>query len=154
MRKSLWIVALLVGAIVAPNAWADSFDASFTCTSSCASVPTDPFVWFPSPTIPILFFSENFTITLGSFDSPTDQFTWDVGTNSGGWYFQINDLTNNTFDNGPTCNFDGSHDAPYGAGGVNFDSVPEPSSVALLLLGVGIVFVARKRTARGLAQAR
>ena len=155
MRKSVWIMALLlVVALAVPNAWADSFDASFTCTASCSSVPTDPFISFPSPNIPISFFNQSFSITLDGSDNPTDSFSWSVGTNGASWYFQINDLTNGKSDVGPwyACGGNGS---PWGSGSVIFDHVaaPEPYSGALLLLGLVAVFAARKFITRGLPQA-
>jgi hypothetical protein len=152
MRRYLWLVALLFGVMVVPNAHADGFDASFDCTTSCSSVPTDPYVLFPSPTIPITFDFKRFDITLSGLDSVTDDFKWGVGSNSDGWYFFINDLTKNTFDSGPTWGFDGSNH--YGSGCVYFTNVPEPSSLALLLLGIVTLFVVRKRIGRGLPQAR
>jgi len=155
MRKSLWILALLlVVALAAPNVWADSFDASFTCASSCSSVPTDPFITFPSPNIPISFFGQSFSITLDGSDNPTDSFTWNVVTSGSNWYFQINDVTNGKSDAGAwfSC---GGGSAPWGSGDVVFDhaTAPEPYSGALLLLGLGVVFAVRKFMPRGLPQA-
>jgi len=76
-----------------------------------------------------------------------------VESTATGWDFVIYDNTDGTFDTGPTWAFSGSGTAPYGSGGVCFTSVPEPSSVALMLLGVGAVFVMRKRRGQGLPQA-
>lgn len=158
MRKSLWIIALLFAALCAPNARADSFDASFTCSGSCVSVPTDPPVLFPSPTIPVAFFSQTFTITLNGSDTPTDAYTWGVGSTSGSWYFVIEDITTGTSDAGPSFAL-GALGIPGGTGSVDFTAVvtpnavgaPEPSSGALLLVGLGIVvFVVRKHMGRGL----
>ena len=148
-------MALLLAVTGAPSAQADSFDASFTCTSACVSLPTDPPVSFPSPIIPISFFSESFTITLNAFDNPADTFTWGIGSTGSNWYFEINDVTNGRSDDGPSFSFGPGNSAPYGSGCVNFSQVamPEPSSIALLLLGVGIVFVSRKRIRQGFHQA-
>jgi hypothetical protein len=155
MRKSLWIIALLLAATCAPNALADSFDATFTCASSCASVPTDPLVTFPSPTVPVSFFSENFNITLNQWDAPTDTFTWQIGTISSSWFFEIDDLNTGKHDTGPSFSFGQGNPAPWGSGNVNFDCVyvPEPTSIALLLLGLATVFVAHRRLRHGLVQA-
>jgi hypothetical protein len=154
MRKSSWVVALLLVAINAPGVWADSFDASFSCTTACVAVPTDPAVTFPSPTIPISFFSQSFTITLNAFDNPTDDFTWGIGTDSSGWHFEINDLTTGWSDDSSSFSF-GQDGTPYGNGCVYFDhqSMPEPSSLALMLLGIGIVFLARRRLRQSLPRA-
>jgi len=153
MRKSVWILALLVGAFGASSAYADSFDASFTCTTSCVDVPTDPGVIFPGPIIPISFFNQSFTITLNNYDNPTDTFDWSIGTNGSNWDFVITDVTNGYSNSGPSYQYDPSGGTPYGNGCVNFNTVPEPGSVALLLLGVGMVFVARKRMGQSIFQA-
>jgi len=153
MRKSLWILALLVGALGASSAYADSFDATFTCTTSCVDVPTDPGVDFPGPNIPISFFSQSFTITLDNFDTPTDSYTWSIGTSGSGWDFIITDVTNGNSNCGPTFQIGPTGGTPYGSGSVNFNTVPEPGSVALLLLGVGMVFVARKRMSQSISPA-
>jgi len=146
MQKSLWLLALLVGVVVAPNAQAQTdADVSFTCATSCASMPTDPFVTFPSPTIPITFFSETFNVTLDPSDSPTDTYTWGVESTGSSWYFLIDDNTDGIFDKGPSYSFGGSG-APYGSGGVYFTCLPtpEPSSGSLMLLGLGIALVSWK----------
>jgi len=153
MRKPLWILALLVGALGASSAYADSFDATFTCTTSCVAVPTDPAVNFPGPIIPVLFFSQSFTITLNNLDTPTDSFMWSIGTNGTGWDFVITDVTNGSSNTGPTFQLGPSGGTPFGSGSVDFNTVPEPGSVALLLLGVGMVFVARKRMGHSISQA-
>ena len=86
-------------------------------------------VSFPSPTIPINFFSQQFNMTLNSFDLPTDNYTWGVGTSVSSWFFIIDDLTDGKIDDGPSFNF-GNFGQPYGSGDVNFDltSAPEPNS--------------------------
>jgi len=78
MRKTLGTVAslLLFAVICVPNTHADSFDASFTCTSSCVSVPIDPNVFFPSPIIPITFDGFSFKITLNPYDTYSDNYAW------------------------------------------------------------------------------
>lgn len=148
MRKWLWIMALLFGVVGAPNAQADSsLDASFTCTTSCVSVPTDPSVQFPGPIIPVDFFSETFNITLSVLDNPTDTYTWGIGLTGSSWYFQIDDITSGTSDTGPSFVIGGSG-TPYGSGSVYFTvgptATPEPSSGTLMLLGVGIAFLVSK----------
>jgi|SRR5208283_884915 len=149
MRKWLWIIALFFGVVGAPNALADSYvDASFTCTTSCVSVPTDPTVSFPSPIIPVNFFSETFNMTLNALDNATDTYTWGVESTASSWYFVTNDITNGTSDTGPSFAIGGSG-TPYGSGYVCFTPgpTPEPSPSALLLPGIGLMFVLRKRLA-------
>jgi len=152
MRKSIWILVLAAAALCVPTARADGFDASFTCTNSCIDVPTDPLVIFPSPTIPISFFSQTFTITLNSLDAPTDHYQWSVVLNGSVWSLLITDLTRGT-SNGSSWFSWGSNPAPYGSGDMNFDSVSEPSSISLLLLGLGMLLVVQKFVRRGLPQA-
>jgi len=147
MRKSAWILVLFFWAIIAPAAHADTVeDASFTCDTTCVSVPTDPPVTFPSPNIPINFFNQSFNIILNSLDHSSDTYTWGVGLNNSNWFFEINDLTNGQCDYGPSFSYGGSG-APYGGGGVYFNcptTAPEPSSVSLLLLSLLAAFVLRK----------
>jgi PEP-CTERM motif-containing protein len=145
MRKFLLVVVVLIfGTVLAPKAHADTFaDASFTCTSSCADVPVDPLVSFPSPTIPVTFFGQTFDITLNQFDKSTDTYSWTVALNGSSWSFVINDLTNGFFNLGPSY-FSGGNGTPYGSGGVNFTGVPEPGSGSLLLLGLALAFIALK----------
>lgn len=157
MRKWLWIAALLFGVVGVPNAQADSsLDATFTCTSSCVSVPTDPPVSFPSPIIPVDFFSQTFTIELNALDNATDSYTWGIGLIGSTWYFQINDITNGTFNVGPSYTIGGSG-TPFGSGCVYFTSgptpTPEPSSGSLMFLSVGIAFLVWKFMGRRRPQA-
>lgn len=150
MRKLLWVVGFfllptLLG-ILAPGAKADAVvDVSFTCSSSCAAVPTDPAVFFPSPTIPINFFSQQFNVTLNSLDKSSDQYSWQIDWTASSWYFVINDLTDGFGNAGPSFGF-GQFGKPFGNGDVDFNCVatPEPSSAALLLVGLGVAFLAWK----------
>jgi hypothetical protein len=147
MRKSMWVVVLFVAAVVgAPSAHADSFaDVSFTCAASCTSVPTDPLVSFPSPTIPINFFSQQFNMTLNSLDKSSDKYSWEVDWTDSSWFFVINDITNGLRDSGPGFSFD-LFGKPHGDGDVNFDcvSAPEPSSASLCFVGLGIALLGWK----------
>jgi hypothetical protein len=99
-----------------------------------------------------------FTIGLASGDQPTDTYTFTAFTDFGlpfpNQTFDIVDQTNQ-MGSGQTI------DTPLGGsvqeddGALAFAPVaaPEPSSVALMLLGVGLVFVMRKRIGQGLPQA-
>ena len=157
MRKTLWIIlAVLIVAIGAPSAHADSiYVGTFTCDSPCASVPTSPEVTFPSapgPTAPFsvtwdsIVFS-NFQLPSG--DLPTDTYTWGATTSFvgyGGPIFLINDASNSSdivvYSSG------GLGDFADGGGTLSFaplTATPEPSSVALILAGVGFLLVTRKR---------
>ena len=86
MRKTMWMIfALLLGAIVAPCARADS--VTFTCVAtayvSCpVAAPTAPNVTFPSPTLDITWDSQTVDITLLSGWLDTDSYSWFESNNS------------------------------------------------------------------------
>ena len=161
MRKPLWIIlALLFAAIGAPNARADSFVPTFTCAGTCVSVPTAPDVSFPTPTtIEFTWFTTMFSIALPTGDLPTDMYAWDVAaintapetsfeeiftifddnTNQQGSVSCFGDLAHPSV----ACEFGG------GSGSLSFAPVatPEPSSVALMLAGIVLLWGMRKRIA-------
>ncbi len=159
MRKSLWIMLALLVVIGAPAAHADSFAVTFTGTVGVAPAPTALDVTFPSPTLDITWQGVAFALTLPSSSLSTDSYIW----NSSVFcpipitctaQIGIIDQTNFSFTSSsspvPSFSF------PIGAGNLTFTPVttaPEPSSVALMLLGVGLVFVMRKRIGQGVPQA-
>jgi hypothetical protein len=140
MRKSFWIVlALLVAG--APVAHADSFAATFT------GGPTAPDVTFPSPTLTISFDGSTFSITLPSADLPTDQYTWSKAPSVCGvcgTAFVITDQTTNMATSGG-----GSISTEGASGDLTFTPLtapaPEPSSLALIPVGLGALLVMRRR---------
>jgi hypothetical protein len=157
MRISLWIVVALLVVSGTPVAHADSFTATFTCVLSCTTPPTASDVTFPSPTFTVSFDGFTFPqIPLSSSDLPGDQYTWDahpvltpLGIIN---FFDITDVTTNTTS-------DGLAGGPIGVarfnGSLSFTPVtaPEPSSAALILAGIGLLLVMRKRIGQGLPQA-
>jgi hypothetical protein len=155
MRKLLWIVLALLVVSGAPVAHADSFTLTFTCISSCSAPPTASDVTFPSPTLAVGFDGLTFfPIPLSSSDLPGDQYTWfahdvifPIGTLS---FFDITDVTTNT-----TSEAVGPFPVFRANGSLTFTPVtaPEPSSVALMLAGIGLLLVLRKRIGQGLPQA-
>jgi PEP-CTERM motif-containing protein len=166
MRKLLWIVlaAIIVG-IGASNAHANTlYTPTFTCTQvgGCTSVPTAPDVSFPSPTIINEtwdgFFNFGGGNILPSPSSPTDTFTWTnsvttcVGCGLNGETIEIAGFS--VVDATINVNSLDAIDGVTGplvsdSGTLTFTPVatatPEPSSVALMLAGVGLVFVMRRR---------
>ena len=173
MRKSFWIIlAVLFVAVSAPKADADTFDATFTITnlnSSCATceiIPsaTGPVV-FPAPTpISILLTEELFdepltgpvTRTLPALSLPTTLYDWSFTDTSTTAAFTI------SIGGSPLLTIDYSGLSLESqlagiseSGTLSFAPVnaPEPSSYALMLLGVGLVMVMRKRIGQGLPQA-
>jgi len=168
MKKLLRIVpALLVFAMIgAPNARADSYTPTFSCTSipssdfGCyfiANGYTAPDVSFPSPTVQVTVNSHAYDVTLSAADAPTDSYGYEFA--EGSVYpapvntygdFLINDLTTGKTDS--TSDFIGNFVAPpvIGDGTLTFSpasaAAPEPAPVILMLLGAGLIFfVTRKR---------
>jgi hypothetical protein len=160
MRKSLWIIlAAIVVTVAAPSAHADSFTATFTCTvGTCTTpLPVASDVTFPaSTTWTITFAGATFGLDVNAISSPSTA-TYDWGT--GG----INDSEVGLFIIlAPPGLGAATNSTPVSAlfvldegGTVTFAAVtaPEPSSVALMLLGLGLVFGLRKRIAQGVPQA-
>ena len=154
MRKMMWmILALLLGAVVAPCVRADS--VTFTCTAEClAAVPTAPDVTFPSPALVISFDNQTLDLTLPSYDLDTDTYTWFTSNN----FFIISDTSQTSeFDLGGDVADDSGGNNPGDAvvedmgGNLSFNnttppvSTPEPGTVTLMLVGIGLVLVMRKR---------
>ena len=163
MRKSLWItLAVLLVAIGAPLAHADSFTYTYTDTDDGISWTTAAISAVTMETsVPgaDLTASSNSGVLLGCVTSSV------VLDSLGGGG------TSTLFFSG--CNFageiqsdDGFALSDYSTPGTYVSPVldtlvvtsavaaaPEPSSVALMLLGVGLVFVMRKRIGQRLPQA-
>jgi hypothetical protein len=161
MRKSVWIMlAVLLVAIGAPNARADAFTPVFTtngCSGTCL-LPTAPDVTFPSPTTMDVTFgnTSDGTITsvaIPSGDAAGDAYSWSAQNVLTSVSFILSDVTNagTTF----SCNGFVDRTGALSCGTLTFSAVtaPEPSSAALMLLGVGVLFVLRKRIGQGLPQA-
>jgi hypothetical protein len=158
-RNSKWIIlAVLLVAIGTPNAQADSYTPTFTCTGTCVSLPTAPGVTFPSPTsMQVSWDGLQFDIPFLSPSAPADSYEW-LGTFEVAnpcpiedcTVFVINDeTTGQTF-------FDVASQLfllPGLEGGtLSFARVatPEPPSPVLVLPGIGLLWVMRKRIALAL----
>lgn len=151
MRKSTYIIPLLIAAMFAPAAHADSlYTATFTCTGTCLSTPpaTTPDVTFPPPVVlDVTWNGLSILLALSPGDLPTDVYSWVAGENEegNGLDFLLRDVTTSSV---AGASFVFSAPPNYSEGGsVTFTAVvtPEPSSVGLMLLGTGFVFVMRKR---------
>jgi hypothetical protein len=169
MRKSLWIIlAVMVVAISAPNAHADSFTdgtINFTVTSG-SPTPTGSFV-FDNTTDTFTSFAVDWdgaVFACASLSCPSN-----LSANlTGGNWCAAGPLSSNgvcagpsfelgfvLFFPGPGTTFTDPAAAANGTFTVTTTSVatPEPSSVALMLLGVGLLFVMRKRIGQRFPQA-
>ncbi len=156
MRRALWmILAVLFVAIGAPSSHADSYTPVFTCSLCTSALPTAPDVSFgPSSTIDITWENTLFVFSLEAFD-PGIVVTWDGRTpflaqsgtagfglflfvDSAPFVYQLdsdgNCLNCDVFDRG-TMSF-APDDAP---------STPEPSSIVLMLAGIGFLPVAMRK---------
>ena len=166
MRKSLWIVlAVIVVAVSAPNAYSDSFTYSYTDNSftlhysfTTAAIPAVTMeTTVPASDLTASSVTSGCVISSVVLDANESAFS---GSASGG--------TNATFTGCALLGIFGNDEfalADYSTPGTyvspNDSSVtlvvtsagsvaaPEPSSVALMLLGVGLVFVLQKRNSRG-----
>jgi hypothetical protein len=161
MRKSLWIMlAVLLVVIGAPAAHADGV---FAITFSGAGAPTvvgsnlldynSTSMEFTTPTLTINFDGQTFSLVNQGFTdiSPTDVFSW-AGVGGGGFGISPSGTKARIY----SGSVPGDFTDVVQFGDVTFTAqtpVPEPSSVALMLLGVGLVFVMRKRIGHGLPQA-
>jgi hypothetical protein len=164
MRKSFWIIlTVLLVVIAAPCVQADT--VTFTCTGdnntggACVeAAPTAPNVTFQGPTLEITWFTaENpspFAIKLPTDWHDTDSFFWLASNNQ----FGISDA-NHPFDFEATAaintnlpGFGGLSE--FGTLGFAPGTVaaPEPGTATLMLLGLGLALMMRKRIACGLPQ--
>ncbi|HEY4951574.1 MAG TPA: PEP-CTERM sorting domain-containing protein [Candidatus Acidoferrales bacterium] len=160
MRKSLWIiVAVLLVAIGAPVSHADSTDYTLSFSGGNPNPTSGGTVVFDDSTDTYTTFLVDFTGLSFDFSGSTSA---DIPT-TGTWF---------------GCAFPGdtgpcgtmallqvgsalltSSGIPSGSAKTNGTyaltavTAPEPSSYALMLLGVGLVFVMRKRVGQGLPQA-
>jgi hypothetical protein len=141
MRKSLWIMlAVLLVAIGAPNAYADSETPTFTCRGTCVGgTPTAPDVSFPAPVFDVTWNDVLFSYTLPSSDLPTDSYTWFGDTGLHATFSVTNQFLFNP--------------VQIVSPAFTPTATPEPSTIALMLLGVGLVFVMRNRKVQRLLQA-
>ena len=163
--KPIGAVLCLVFAVcfAAPNAHGDSFTPIFTCTGTClAPLPTAPDITFPASSITVTWDSNVFPLTwtpnfFPFLENPNNIFSWEGNVGDvfpGDIVFRINDVSMNltvarAVDCGSSCTTTFTD-----KGVLTFTPVatPEPSSVALMLAGVGLVFAMRKRSS-GLQQA-
>lgn len=166
MRKYLLLIlVMIVGAISAPNAHADTYTATFNLNAYSTTQPTAPDVTFGSPTNVVeTWDGYTMTVPLASADSPTDTYLWSDIMGDGADFdfdytlaFVIYDETTSiasiVYEN---VNF--PYD-DYSTGPLTFTdsrvATPEPSSGGFVLIGVGMLGLAmmRRRMAQSLPQA-
>lgn len=179
MKKLLSVVpALLLFAMIgAPNARADSYTITFTCPGPSANPaefcpesgtpPSAPDVSFPDPTLNVTNLDGSvYDVTLPAVDSPTDTYTWQWSTNGDPFITQsgpqwvdtlyVTDLTTGilnqvSLQGGPDVPFTDPAFTAYGPLTFSLvsDPAPEPAAVILMLLGVGLIVLMRRRSAFG-----
>lgn len=170
-KKLLCVVpALLLFAMVgAPNARADSYTPTFSCVPggvgsdfqcpfSELNAVTAPDVSFPAPTsivVTVVTEPAVFDLNLAPPDSPSDTYEWgysDGGPFAGYSYagFVLTDETTNLSDS--VTLYEQGLPLTFGlieSGPLVFSpasaATPEPTPVILMLLGVGLVFLMRRR---------
>jgi hypothetical protein len=188
MRKSLWIMlAVLILAVAAPMAHADTFSFSFsntigntpgTVTGTLTFTGTGTFTGQAATAItltstpsaytsqlPISDFTvseiaNSFSAVGGVITAANLNLEWTDGTTFTDTLGLQSTVGNaNALLTGPVPTgfpFTATTENIDGLSGVTFtdiSTVPEPSSVALMLLGVGLLLVLRKRIGQGLPQA-
>ena len=160
MRKSLWIMlAAMVVAIGPPSAHADSFTYTYTDTTNGLSWTTAA---IPAVTMETTLPATDLTATsnTGSLAGcVTKSVTLDVSGAGGTFTDFITGTGCVAFVFSPDgfaladYSTPGTYPAPGNSAATLVVTAavaaPEPSSVALMLLGVGLAFVMRKRNSRG-----
>jgi len=156
--KTLGAVVCLVFALsfAAPSAHADTFTPVFNTTGCFAGpclLPTAPDVTFPSPTtMTVTLFGLSELVIIPSGFLPGDTYTWVANRliedphSPPLLIFDFGDVNNGTASGPPTC----QSTPDFSCGQFTFVPVatatPEPTSLALILSGAGLVFAIRKRS--------
>ena len=144
------MLAVMVVAVGAPNAHGDSFTYTYTCEASCAGDVSWTTAAIPGITMATTVPAADLTATsnTASFAGcATSSVVLDAGGN-GGILTNFSGCFTSALSDDPFALTDYTTPGKY----VNdigstlvVTAAPEPSSVALMLLGVGLVFVMRKR---------
>jgi hypothetical protein len=138
----------------APNAQADSFTPVFN-TSTCFNrlgpcpLPIAPDVTFPSPTtIDVTFAGLSQVVAIPSGDAPGDTYSWIAYAFPATQFISFT-LVDTTNGEGFYVCGGSSGESNNSCGQLTFTvatATPEPSSLAFMLSGVGLVFAMRRRT--------
>ena len=172
MRRTIWILAVgIILMIGVSSARADTYTATFACTGTCSDFPNPSDVTFPSPSILEMWNGVTDFVTLAAGDNPGDSYTWSNSLEAGtegpevlDYSLFITDVTTGDVegtigtvgtgdlfftsftDNGTlTFSSDGGNGGGIGNGGGNGNTpAPEPSSIGLLLSGIGTLLATRK----------
>jgi hypothetical protein len=164
MRNSLWIIlTVLLVVIGAPNAHADGgiYTISFTGSDAPTVVGSDLLFFnstlneFTTPSSEIDFFGNDITLDatlLAPTDPLTNRYVWGADQ----FAFEVSDFTSglNLYQGSAAntgCEFADEFECEGGV--VLTAQTPEPAAGVLMLLGVGMAFLLRKRMAQGLPQA-
>ncbi len=160
MRKVLGIglFLLLFATLGVSGVRADEYTATLTCDGTCAYIPViTGDVSFPTPTEIVVDAGATFVLELSPPEGPDDSYGWEEVDDSGLWDFAIGDTSGGvlTFSEAKSSGPGGTPGEVFGGGTLVFTPVaaPEPSSLALLLMGLGILvpMAMRKRKRLSLA---
>lgn len=155
-NRSAAVLSLVFAlSFAASNAQADSFSPVFN-TNNCFNplgscpLPTAPDVTFPSPTtIDVTFAGLSQLIPIPSGDAPSDTYSWIAYAFPATQFISFT-LVDTTNGEGFYVCGGSSGESNNSCGQLTFTPVaiatPEPSILALILSGVGLVFALRKRS--------
>ena len=149
MRKSFWIVlTLLLLAFLAPNAHADSYTVTFVCTYGSCITPTAPPVDSTNdPTLAITYDLLQISVPLPATFDYTASWLWTAATDfpsASTFGFNIGNPTTAWFGVTEPNTTGLSYDQAIGTLTFTPIATPEPSSLALILAGIGFVLALRK----------
>jgi hypothetical protein len=154
MRKSSWIVLVVLFLTAgAPSVRADSYTATFSCTTPCGSLPTAGPVTFPSPgSIDVSYYGYSFPLHLGGEFG--DTYSW-VAINTTTLISPLPTLSFDIFDETRgvdeylvifvPSDFTLLNSRESGTLVFSTIATPESSSLTLLLVGVGALVALWKR---------
>ena len=153
MRRTLWIIlAVLFAAVGAPNAQADSYDATFTCTTPCQFSPSASVIpsGLGSSIVDVYYFGYFFPIWIQL--APGDTYTWFAESTTA---FEPPDriVSFDIYDRNKGTDWYIIYLAPLDLpdnterGTLVFTPIatPEPRSLVLVLVGIGLLLVLRNR---------
>jgi hypothetical protein len=146
MRTFFWIaITILLICAASPNAHADSYTATFTCTGTClVPLPTAEPVKFAFATYPeVTWFFNTFFLSLAPEDAPTDNYYWYgtvvyPGTLASKYAFILTDGTTGDYSSAYFEGLPGNF-TDHGTLTFSVTPTPDPDSRSLLLSGLALL---------------